>query len=151
MTDDRTGAIEGLPLYLIIIIVITVIGLGIVLGMMEMVKPPTQIGKMTISPEVIEVTDPDDDDTFTTTGKTVTVRVMDSNGDPVKGAMVRLTGCNVKEGGSTAYGKTDSNGEMKFTDISCEVMGTDTGHIDVEVEKSGLGKKTGTIPVIPMT
>jgi len=148
---DDSGAIEGLPLYLIIIIVITVLGLGIVLGMMNMVKPPTTLDKISISPEIIEVKDVDGDGTYNVTGKSVTVKVVDSNGDPVKGAMVRLTGCNVKEGGATAYGTTDSNGEVKFEDVYCEVLGTDTGHIDVEVEKSGLGKKTGTITIIPVS
>jgi hypothetical protein len=148
---SRSGAIEGFPLYLIIIIVITVLGLGIVLGLMNTVKPPTTLDKVNITPEVIEVKDPDGDGTYNVTGKTVTVKVIDSNGDPVKGAVVRLTGCNVKDGGKTAYGTTDGNGEYKFTQLYCEVVGTDTGHIDVEVEKSGLGKKTGRMTVIPVT
>jgi hypothetical protein len=137
-------------LYLIIIIVITVLGLGIVLGMMRTVKPPTTLDKISISPEIIEVKDGDGDGTYNASGKSVTVKVVDSNGDPVKGAVVRLSGCSVKEDGKTAYGTTDSDGKVVFDDICCEVMGTDTGHIDVEVEKSGLGKKTGTITVIPV-
>jgi protocatechuate 3,4-dioxygenase beta subunit len=116
---------------------------------MNTVKPPTTLDDVTITPEVIEVKDPDGDDTYSATGQKVTVKVVDSNGDPVKGAVVRLTGCNVKEAGSTAYATTDSDGRVVFDDISCETVGQDTGHINVEVEKSGLGKKTGTISVIP--
>jgi protocatechuate 3,4-dioxygenase beta subunit len=146
---DRSAAIEGLPLYLIIIVVITVVGLGIILGLMNTIKTPKTIDKVVLSKEVVEVTDTDKDGTYTTTNQAVTVKVVDSNGDPIKGAVVRLTGCNVKENGGTAYGTTDSNGEVKFTKLSCEVIGSDTGHITVEVEKSGMGKKTATITVIP--
>lgn len=150
LRKDRSAAIEGLPLYLIIIIVITVIGLGIVLGMMNTVRPPSTIDKITITPEVIEAKYDTQETIFIADGKTVTIRVLDSNDDPVKGAVVRLTGCNVKEGASTAYKTTDSNGKAEFTDINCELVDNNTGHIDVEVEKSGLGKKTGTITVMPI-
>jgi len=146
---DRNGAIEGLPLYLIIIIVITVLGLGIILGMMNMVKPPKTMDKIVLSKEVIEVKDVNKNGTYSASGQAETVKVVDSNGDPIKGAIVTLSGCNVKEAGKTAYGTTDSNGELKFTSLSCEVLGTDTGHINVAVEKSGMGKKTATITVVP--
>jgi hypothetical protein len=147
---DRNGAIEGLPLYLIIIIVITVLGLGIILGMMNTIKPPKTMDKVVLSKEVIEVKDVNKNGTYSATGQAETVKVVDSNGDPVKGAVVTLTGCNVKEAGKTAYGTTDSNGELKFKALSCEVLGTDTGHINVAVEKSGMGKKTATITIVPI-
>jgi hypothetical protein len=150
LRDNRTAAIEGLPLYLIIIIVITVIGLGIVLSMMNTVRPPATIDKITISPEVIEAKYDAQETIYIAEGKTVTIRVLDSNSDPVKGAVVRLTGCGVKEGTSTAYLTTGSDGKAEFTDINCELVDNNTGHIEVEVEKSGLGKKTGTITVMPV-
>jgi hypothetical protein len=146
---DRKGAIEGLPLYLIIIIVITVIGLGIILGMMNTIKPPKTIDKVVLSKEVIIVEDGNTDGIYSASKEALTIKVVDSNGDPIKGAVVTLSGCNVKENGTTAFGTTDSNGELKFKALSCEVLGTDTGHINVVVEKSGLGKKTAVITVIP--
>lgn len=151
LRDDRCGAIEGLPLYLIIIIVITVVGLGIVLAMLNAVQPPNYIDKVIVTPDTIEATDPDGDETYTAAHKGVTVKVVDTNGDPVKGAMVRLTGCNVKEGGKTAYGKTDSKGEIMFSSLSCEVVGTDTGHIEIEVEKNDMGKKKAVLLVVPVS
>jgi len=146
---DRKGAIEGLPLYLIIIVVITVIGLGIILGMMNTIKPPKTIDKIVLSKEVLEVKDVNKNGTYSTSGQALTVKVVDSNGDPIRGAVVTFSGCNVKEAGKTAYGTTDSNGELKLTALSCEVLGTDTGHINVVVEKSGMGKKTAIITVVP--
>jgi len=151
LRSDRSGAIEGLPLYLIIIIVITVLGLGIILGMMNTIKPPKKIEKIVLSTETIAVKDDNKDGTYEVKNQALTVKVVDNNGDPIKGAVVRLTGCNVSEGGTTAYGTTDSNGELKFKALSCQVIGTDTGHITVAVEKSGMGKLEATITVIPTT
>lgn len=149
LRSDRAGAIEGLPLYLIIIIVITVLGLGIILGMMNTIKPPKTLDKIVLSTETIVVKDGNNDGTYEVKNQALTVKVVDNNGDPVKGAVIRLTGCNVSESGSTAYGTTDSNGEVKFKALSCQIIGTDTGHITVTVEKSGMGKKEATITVIP--
>jgi protocatechuate 3,4-dioxygenase beta subunit len=149
--SDRNGAIEGLPLYLIIIIVITVIGLGIILGMMNTIKPPKTLDKVVPSKETIEVKDDNKDGTYEAKNQALTVKVVDNNGDPIKGAVVTLTGCNVSNAGKTAYGTTDSNGEVKFTALNCQVIGTDTAHIQITAEKSGMGKKTVTITVIPTT
>jgi len=149
-TQDRSGAIEGLPLYLIIIIVITVIGLAVVIGMMNAVQPPKTIKEVVVTPENIEAKDPNGDSTYNNTNFALTVKVVDSNNDPVKGALVRLTGCNIKSATGYTYGTTDSNGEVKFTGLSCEVVGKDTGRIQVEVEKNGLGKKTAIVTVVPV-
>lgn len=150
MRKDKSGAIEGFPLYLMIIIIITVVGIGIVLGLLSQVEPPKTMKTVSISPETVEVKDPDGDDVYTNNDFSVTIRVTDSSGDGIKGAVITLEGCNVKDGGTRPYGKTDSDGKLTLSGLSCEVVGDDTGHITVTVEKSGMGKKTSEIVVIPV-
>jgi hypothetical protein len=150
MRKDNTGAIEGFPLYLMIIIIITVVGIGIVLGLLSSVEPPKTIKTVSVTPQTLEVEDPDGDDVYTKQDFSVTIRVTDSSGDGVKSAVVTLDGCNVKDGGSRPYGKTDSDGKLTLSGLSCEVVGDDTGHITVNVEKSGMGKKAVEIVVIPV-
>jgi hypothetical protein len=77
------------------------------------------------------------------------VTVTDSSGNRLKDAVVTLSGDDIKKAdGTNPYGRTDANGEAKFTGLKCSIVGSGTNPITVTVEKSGYGKKVLDIPVV---
>jgi len=148
LRNDRKGAIEGLPLYLLIIIIITAVSIGIVMGLLNMAKPPQALGTVSLSTPLIAVRD-DGSGIYRNDSVSLTVTVTDSSGNRLKDAVVSLSGDNIKKAdGTNPYGRTDLNGEAKFTNLKCSVVGSGTNPITVTVEKSGFGKKVLDIPVV---
>jgi len=143
---NTRAAIEGLPLYLLIIIIITAVSIGIVMGMLNMVKPPQTIGNVSISPEAIEVRD-DGTGTYVNSSFSLNVTVTDGSGNRLSGAVVTLGGNNVKMDGGAAY-LTTKDGKASFTKLSCSLVGAGTNPIIVTIEKSGYGKKTVDLIVV---
>jgi len=147
-SNDKRGAIEGLPLYLLIIIIITAVSIGIVMGLLNMAKPPQALGTVSLSTPLIAVKD-DGSGIYKNDSVSLTVTVTDSSGNRLKDAVVTLSGDNIKKAdGTNPYGRTDANGEAKFTGLKCSVVGSGTNPITVTVEKSGFGKKVLDIPVV---
>ncbi len=147
-SNDKRGAIEGLPLYLLIIIIITAVSIGIVMGLLNMAKPPQALGTVSLSTPLIAVKD-DGSGIYKNDSVSLTVTVTDSSGNRLKDAVVSLSGDNIKKAdGTNPYGRTDANGEAKFTGLKCSVVGSGTNPITVTVEKSGFGKKVLDIPVV---
>jgi hypothetical protein len=145
---DRNGAIEGLPLYLLIIIIITAVSIGIVMGLLNMVKPPQALGTVSLSTPLISVKD-DGSGISKNDSVSLTVTVTDSSGNRLKDAVVTLSGDNIKKSdGTNPYGRTDANGEARFSGLKCSIVGSGTNPITVTVEKSGFGKKVLDIPVV---
>ena len=145
---NRNGAIEGLPLYLLIIIIITAVSIGIVMGLLNMAKPPQALGTVSLSTPLIAVKD-DGSGIYKNDSVSLTVTVTDSSGDRLKDAVVTLSGDNIKRAdGTNPYARTDSNGEARFAGLKCSCVGSGTNPITVTVEKSGFGKKVLDIPVV---
>ncbi|MEM2868820.1 MAG: Ig-like domain-containing protein [Thermoplasmata archaeon] len=143
------GAIEGLPLYLLIIVIITAVSIGIVFGMLSLAKPPQALGSVSVSPQLVVVSDKDGDGIWANESVAITVTVTDSSGNRLAGAVVTLQGNNIKtREGSKPYATTDANGEAKFTGLRCSVVGSGAGPIIVTIEKPGYGKKVLDIPVV---
>ena len=148
LRHDKRGAIEGLPLYLLIIIIITAVSIGIVMGLLNMAKPPQALGAVSLSTPLISVRD-DGSGTFRNDSVSLTVTVTDGSGNRLKDAVVTLSGDNIKRAdGATPYARTDGNGEAKFANLRCSVVGYGTNPITVTVEKAGFGKKVLDIPVV---
>jgi hypothetical protein len=147
---SASGAIEGFPLYLVIVIIIAVVSIVIVMGMLNSVSPPKSIKEVLVtSPTAVTVKDGDGNGVFEPEQPfTVKVKVVDNNGDPIKGATVTITGNSVKTStGGAPIGTTDSNGEVSLTSLTCQVVGS-TSPLTIKAEKSGYGEKTTTLPVV---
>ena len=112
---DSKGALEGLPLYLIILVVIAGIGTAIIAGWMTSAK--------TTELNTIEI---DEEDKILSTNA-------GQNGDPLEGAVVTLEGCNVHEAG-----QTNDKGECTIRNINPDLpKNQNFGSIDVTVKYTG--------------
>ncbi|MGQ9583706.1 MAG: carboxypeptidase-like regulatory domain-containing protein [Thermoplasmatota archaeon] len=146
--NDR-GAIEGLPLYLLIIVIITAVSIGIVFGMLGLAKPPQALGSVSLSPQLVVLSDRDGDGTWTNESVALTIIVTDSSGNRLPGAVVTLTGNGIKTpSGTNPYATTNSDGMAVFTGLKCSVVGSGAGPIVVTIEKAGYGKKVMDVPVV---
>lgn len=147
---NGAGAIEGFPLYLVIVIIIAVVSIVIVMGMLNSVNPPKTIKEiLVVEPAAVTVKDADGNGIYEPEKPfSIKVKVVDNNGDPVKGAIITVSGDNVKKStGEAVYGTTDDNGELLLTGLDCEVVGG-TSPLTIKAEKSGYGEKTTTLPVV---
>ena len=143
---NTRAAIEGLPLYLLIIIIITVVSIGIILGLLNMVKPPQTIGDISLSIPLVEVRD-DGTGTYVNSSFNLSVTVTDGSGNKLSGVVVTLSGDSIKMNGGAAY-NTTRDGTASFNQLSCSVIGAGTNPIVITIEKSGYGKKTLELPVV---
>jgi len=150
LRKDASGGIEGLPLQLMIMVVVAGVGTAILLGWMGGLSAPSGIGAVYSNPTEIVLNDGDHDGVYTRSGITITVSVLDTNGDAVKGATVVLDGANiVTSQGRTVHGTTDDAGKVTFTGLSASQAGKTVGFITATVTKSGMGTDTSlTIPVV---
>ena len=143
------GAIEGLPLYLLIIIIIAAVSIGIVMGLLNMAKPPQTLGTVGLSTPLVAVQDLNGDGISENGSFSLTVTVCDGTGNRLAGAVVSLNGDDVKKAdGTNPYAITDPSGQARFTGLSCAIVGSGTNPITVTIEKSGYGHKTLDIPVV---
>ncbi|MBI0584676.1 MAG: carboxypeptidase regulatory-like domain-containing protein [Methanomassiliicoccus sp.] len=147
---DRDAGIEGLPLQLMIMVAVAGLGMAIILGWMGGLSAPNGISAVYSSPNEIVLNDSDHDGVFTASGRSITITVMDTKGEPVGGATVVLDGCNLQtSGGRQVHGTTDDAGKVMFNGLSASQTGKSVGFVTVTVTKSGMGTdNTLTIPVI---
>ncbi len=121
---DDNGAVEGLPLQLIIMVAVAAIVMVIVLGWLAPWKNKIDIDSLTVTP--------------TTTGNndavTITVTAWDTKGNHLAGAVIEMSGCNV----GTQVLTTGDDGTATFTVTPSIPPGT-TNNINI------VGKFTGTI------
>ncbi len=129
------GALEGLPLYLIILVVIAGVATAIIVGWM-MSAQSQELNSIEVDYSGASIT--------ADSNNKVTVKAYDQDGNPLKGATVKLQGCNVNE-----IGETDENGECEFTVRPSLPENDNFGNIDVTVEYTGdvPTQKPGSIPV----
>ncbi|MBS3816017.1 MAG: hypothetical protein KGY76_00450 [Candidatus Thermoplasmatota archaeon] len=136
--DDK-GALEGLPLYLIILVVIAGVGTAIIAGWM-MSAQSTELGS-------IEV---DDEELPEGTTATIQVTTYAENGDPLEGVTVSIEGCGA---GSLEepVKLTDENGETEFNMDEVDVTvpeGQSHGEIIITAEYTGEMSKTKTARIL---
>ncbi|MFW6375542.1 MAG: hypothetical protein ACOCZJ_00090 [Thermoplasmatota archaeon] len=132
---DEGGALEGLPLYLILLVVIAGVSTAIVFGWMQSAES-TELDHIKV----------DVSDGYVTSGSSnnVEITAYDRNDDELSGATVTLQGCGVKE-----IGETDSDGKAEFSVSPSLPENEDFGEITVTVKYTGDVKteKTDTVPV----
>lgn len=151
MGSDTGGAIEGLPLQLLIMVVVAGLGLTIIMGWMNSISAPHMIGDVFVNPGEVAVYDPDGDGLYLNDMVTLTVTVTDQGGDRLEGATVMLDGANVRNAdGSAVRGVTDEHGQVTFADLVIEQFGSTLTTITVTVAKGDYGIDSSyEIPVIP--
>ncbi|MEM4307699.1 MAG: hypothetical protein QXU48_01365 [Thermoplasmata archaeon] len=122
---SRKGALEGLPLYLIIMVIIAAVGIAILVGWMYMVKKPE------LDHIAIEVTD-------MTIGNTYdfNITAYDVNGKTLEGVEIHLEGCGVD-----VKKLTDKNGQAQFSVTPTLPTNVHTGEIRVTAQYTGTTMK----------
>jgi len=119
---NEKGALEGLPLYLIILVVVAGVGTAIIVGWM-MSADSTELDSIEVNKNVLS----------TSANQAVTVTAYDQDGNRLEGATVTMEGCNIVESGTT-----DSNGECQISGLNPELPGNENfGTIDITVKYTG--------------
>jgi len=131
----KKGALEGLPLYLIILVVIAFIALGIFFEILQPLQK-SNLDYLTATPNSISFHLSGTGSSATCSGSTnLVIIAYGTNGKPLTGVAITLSGYGNPQGGSTG-----SNGQITFQ-ISCYyVPYTYTYQITVT------GQYTGTTP-----
>ena len=121
---DRKGAVEGLPLQLIIMVAIAAIVMVIILGWLAPWQSKVDLNSIEVDPQTAN------------DGESVilTITAWDTKDNHLEGVVVEATGCNV----GTQVGTTDENGQVVFT-VTPDVPSGQTGQISIK------GTFTGTV------
>lgn len=142
---DRKGAMEGIPLQLIIVVVIGVAALGILVGWLALSSgPDPTMRKVTVTPDTVKM--------GTSNGRLTkdvdfTVFVYDTKDNEVDNVVVTFSGAVDKE---VVQVLAKSGDKVKVTVALPE--GDSTGEIHVKAEKSGgMGSKETTVIVVRST
>ncbi len=131
LKKDKKGALEGLPLYLIILVVIAGVGTVILVGWM-MSSQSTELDSIAVK-----------DATMRHTWTTNTITAYDQNGNRLEGVTVTLEGCGVNR-----VGETDSNGEIQFSNLDIELPPNENfGTIQVIARYTGNVETTRTATI----
>ena len=120
---NKSGAVEGLPLQLIIIVAVAAIVLVIVLGWLAPWKNKVDLDTLTVTPSTVD----------NNNQITIIVTAWDTKGNHLEGVVIEMSGCNV----GTRVLTTGSNGTASFTVTPSIPSGT--ANINI------VGKFTGTV------
>ena len=144
---DERGAIEGLPLQLMIAVIVAGIALAIILGWVLSIQTPNAIARVDATPEIVNIQGVPLAQEATKT-VTITVRAYDQKGNAIPGIVVSLRGAGVQTAGTDAGDGTSDN-TATFLNVRVSVPANSlTAKIDVTVEASGFPTKTNQILVV---
>ncbi|TLZ67242.1 MAG: hypothetical protein E6K16_01105 [Methanobacteriota archaeon] len=144
---DERGAIEGLPLQLMIAVIVAGIALAIILGWVLSIQTPNAIARVDATPETVNIQGVPLAQEATKT-VTITVRAYDQKGNAIPGIVVSLRGAGVQTAGTDAGDGTSDN-TATFLNVRVSVPANSlTAKIDVTVEASGFPTKTNQILVV---
>jgi hypothetical protein len=121
---NTEGAVEGLPLQLIIIVAIAAIVLVIVLGWLAPWQNKVDLDILTVTPTTVDNNDQ----------VTITVTAWDTKGNHLEGVVIQMSGSNV----GTQVITSGADGTATFT-VTPSIPNGTTNNIDI------LGKFTGTV------
>jgi len=119
---NKNGAIEGLPLQLIIMVVIAGIAIVIILSWLQPWKNKVDLESVSVNPTSV----------VRGVATQVTVTAWDTKDNKLSGVVVVLSGAGV-----TASGPTDSTGTVKFTITPSLPPGTTSGQVDITATYTG--------------
>ena len=124
LRENSSGAIEGLPLQLIIMVAVAAIVIVILLSWLAPWQSQADLHSLTVTPAAID----NNNET------TITVTAWDANSNHLEGVVVEISGCNV----GTMVETTGEDGTCTFTVTPSIPAGT-TNNIEI------VGKYTGTL------
>ncbi|MBA3046512.1 MAG: hypothetical protein KKH41_08250 [Candidatus Thermoplasmatota archaeon] len=124
LSSDRNGAVEGLPLQLIIMVAVAAIVLVIVLGWLAPWQNKADLNSLTASPQTVA-----NDEEIT-----IVITAWDTKGNHLEGVVIEMSGCNV----GTQVLTTGANGTATFT-VTPSIPPNTTNNINI------VGKFTGTV------
>ena len=130
--NDDEASVEGMPLYMLIMVVVVMAALGIITGLMGSFSGQN-LGEVTTDPDVIEIAGGRGETTFT-------VSVKDTDGWAIEGATVYVEGEGVAAGA-----KTGPDGTATFT-VSPDLGTSSVGELSIRVDHDGAfgGQTRGT-------
>jgi hypothetical protein len=133
--NDERASVEGMPLYMLIMVVIVVVSIGILMGILGGFQGQN-IGDVTVDPDSHELPGGGGEVAFNVT-------VKDTDGKGIEGATVYISG----EGVSTAS-KTGDDGRATFI-IDTDLGNKAVGELSIKVTHEGLfGEQTRTTSVL---
>jgi len=133
--NDERASVEGMPLYMLIMVVVVVISIGILTGIMGGFKGQS-IGAVSADPGTIDVPADGGQVAFTVT-------VKDTDGRAIEGATVLVQGAGV-----TTAAKTDGAGRASFA-IEVDLGASAVGELSVRVTHHGtFGEQTRDTSVL---
>jgi hypothetical protein len=131
----RAGAIEGMPLQLLIMVIVAVVVLGIILGWIYILSDTDpMIDRIVVEPDEVHMTG--------ASIPSITITVLDTDGNNVKGVVVVISGCNLEIVEELESG----TGTIQLAGIDLP-YGRPTGYLSIVAERSGMGRKTTDVVV----
>ena len=152
---DCNADILGMPLYLFIIIIVTVVGLGILMAWLSLIGDPTgNIEIKATDPDFIFIFDDGahndgdaGDSKYANDNFDVTVIIRDNNDKKLPGVIVTLRGMSIEDNnGDNPLVKSNTDGEAVFTGLKI-LDAYNEGKIEVIAEKGDLIGDTALIQV----
>jgi hypothetical protein len=132
---SSSGAIEGMPLQLLIMVIVAVIVVGIILGWIYVLSDTDPvIDRIVVEPDEIHLSG--------SSTPSITITVLDTDGNNVKGVVIVVSGCNLE----IVEEMESGTGNIQLTGIELP-YGRPTGYLSIVAERSGMGKKTTDIVV----
>ena len=130
---NRAGAVEGLPLQLIIMVAIAAIVMVIILGWLAPWQSKVDLNSLEVSPltaeDEVEIT--------------LTITAWDTKDNHLEGVVIEATGCNIE----TQVATTDENGQVTFT-ITPDIPDGQTGQISITGTYTGIVQMEKTAFVV---
>ena len=158
---DKQAGLEGLPLYLLIMVIVAAVGIAVLLGWMGSISAPKAVKDITVetTPDPIALTYNVTESEYWVESASVTVTVKDQEGNTLSGARVRLvsSGATIAAWSSTDLNytntvvvcDTDNQGACTFSNLRFSVAGSDVSNpqtwsadVEVVVTKTDYTQKT---------
>jgi hypothetical protein len=135
---DERGALEGMPLQLIIMVVIAGIAISIVIAWLTIFTAP-DLAKI----ELHSATPSSDPIRITENTTAITIKAWDTKGNPLESVSIKISGSNV-----IVAGLTGSDGTFAAEGLDIDIGSSDFGTIHVEAEFSGTLSITKTLNIV---
>jgi hypothetical protein len=147
---DENGSIEGLPLQLMIMGIIASLGTAVIVGWISSIQAPVYVGSVEISPQEILVHDSDENGIFDANLNEMTIRIVDTSGNPIAGAQVLLEGSALSNNHHRLFGITGEDGVLVFKEVSLAVIGDHVCSLRMSVSGQGMASEYWTdVMVLP--
>ncbi len=135
---DETGALEGMPLQLIIMVVIAGIAISIVVAWLTIFTAP-DLAKIEL-----HSAEPGTNPLRITENTTsITLKAWDTKGNPLEGVSIKMSGANL-----LVAGMTEADGTFTASGLKLDIGSSDFGSIHVEAEYSGTLTITKTLNIV---